>query len=154
MEIYIEKANYNDTLKIDNLLTKLIQDERKYDKNINKNYIVKDFYNKFVNKSDSYIAVAKTENKEIIGYCFAYIEDCGNVYNEKIVQLDALFVEPIYRGNGIAQKLINYITKWSKEKGAKYIELKVCNNNENAIKLYDKLGFKQSKRILLKKLDK
>ena len=154
METYIEKANYNDTLKVDNLLTKLIQDERKYDKNINKNYIVKDFYNKFVNKSDSCIAVAKTGNKEIIGYCFVYIEDYGNVYNEKIVQLDALFVEPIYRGNGIAQKLINYITKWSKEKGAKYIELKVCNNNENAIKLYDKLGFKQSKRILLKKLDK
>lgn len=152
MEIYIEKAKYNDTLEVDKLLTELIQDERKYDDNINKNYVVKDFYNKFVDKSNSCIAVAKTKDKEIVGYCFAFVENCENVYNEKIVQLDALFVKATYRGKGIGQKLIKYITKWSKEKGAKYIELKVCNDNENAIKLYDKCEFKQSKRILLKPL--
>lgn len=155
MEIFIEKASDKDDIEeVDKMLTDLIQDERKYDKNINKDFVVKNFYSQFVNKEDSCIAIAKNQNQEIVGYCFAFVENNGNVYNEKIVQLDALFVKSEYRNNGIAQKLIDFVTNWSKNKGAKYIELKVCSENENAIKLYDKLEFKESKKILLKKIEK
>lgn len=45
MNFIISKANFNDTNEINNMLTCLIQDERKnYDNNINEKYKVKNFY--------------------------------------------------------------------------------------------------------------
>ena len=40
MQFIIEKASFNDAKKANDLLTKLIIDEKKYDKNINEKCIV------------------------------------------------------------------------------------------------------------------
>lgn len=152
MEIFISQATKSDVKEIDKLLTDLIQDERKYDKNINEKYVVKNFYNQFINKENSCIAVAKNETEEIIGYCFAFIENTGDVYKTKIVQLDAIYVKPKFRKNKVGQKLIDYIINWAKSKNANFIELKVCNKNFDAIKLYEKCNFEVSKKIMLMEL--
>lgn len=70
MEIFIKEAIKDDIKEINNLLTDLIQDERQYDENINKNYIVKSYYEQFFEKKDSCIIVAKDENNNILGYGF------------------------------------------------------------------------------------
>lgn len=152
MNIYIKEAVKDDIKEINNLLTDLIQDERQYDENINKNYTVEDYYEQFWEKEDSCIIVAKDENNNILGYGFGFIMNYGNVYDNKVSQLDAVYIKPEYRKKGIARQIIQYFTEWSKRNEVSYIELKVCNNNSKAIELYEKEGFLTDKRILKKKL--
>lgn len=47
-----------------------------------------------------------------------------------------------YWGRGIATALLEKLISWAKEKGIKKINLDVFENNEGAIKLYKKFGFK------------
>ena len=47
-----------------------------------------------------------------------------------------------YWGRGIATTLLEKLISWAKEKGIKKINLDVFENNERAIKLYKKFGFK------------
>lgn len=152
MSIYIKEAIKDDIEEINNLLTDLIQDERQYDKNINKSYIVKNYYEQFFEKKDSCIIVAKDESNNILGYGFGFIMDYGDVYDNKIAQLDAVYIKPEYRKRGIARQIIQYFTEWSKRNKVSYIELKVCNNNKKAIELYEKEGFLTDKKILKKKI--
>lgn len=152
VEIFIKEAIKDDIEEINNLLTDLIQDERQYDENINKNYAVKNYYEQFFYKKDYCIIVAKDKSDNILGYGFGFIIDYGNVYNNKFAQLDALYIKPEHRKKGIARQIIQYFTKWSKNNKVSYIQLKVCNNNNKAIELYEKEGFITDKKILKKKL--
>lgn len=152
MKIFIREAKRDDIKDINNLLTDLIQYERRYDENINKNYVVKNYYEQFLNKKDSCIIVAEDKNNNILGYGFGFIMDYGNVYDNKVAQLDAMYIKPEYRKNGIARQIIQYFIEWSKKNKASYIELKVYNNNNKAIELYEKEGFSIDKKILKKKL--
>lgn len=152
MEISIDEAVKSDIKEINNLLTELIQDERQYDENINKNYVVKEYYEQFLGKENCCIIVAKGKNNKILGYGFGFIIDYGIVYDDKVAQLDAIYIKPEYRKNGIARRIIQYFTKWAKNQCVSYIELKVCNNNKKAIELYEKEGFLNNKQILRKRI--
>lgn len=152
MKFIITIAKLHDIEEINNMLTNLIQDERKnYDDNINENYKVKNFYEQFTNNKDACILIAKYNN-ETLGYVYGFIQNNGNIFNKNIAQIDALFVKEQYRGNGISKKLIQEFTKWAKDKGCSYVELSVCNNNLKAINLYKNEGFKTEKLILKKKV--
>ncbi len=152
MEIFIREAIREDIKEINNMLTALIQDERQYDENINKNYLVENYYEQFLGKKGSCIIVAKSESNNIMGYGFGFIVNYGNVYDNKVSQLDAIYIKPEYRKRGIARKIIQHFTKWSKDNKVSYIELKVCVNNSSAIKLYENEGFCTKKTILKKKI--
>lgn len=146
----ISKAMLNEIQEINNMLTDLIQDERKnYDSNINENYKVQEFYEKFIDSDNKIILVAR-DNDIILGYVYGFIQDNGNLFNNKIAQLDALFVKEQYRGNGIARSLMKDFINWAEEKGAAYIELSVCKDNTNAINLYENEGFSIDKICLRK----
>ena len=55
-----------------------------------------------------------------------------------------------YRGRGIASKLIEDAFERAKERGFKQVSLNCEFDNEGAMKLYEKLGFKPS---YVRKLD-
>lgn len=61
---------------------------------------------------------------------------------ENIIVIHTLVVHPSFMNKGIATKLINFATKYSKEQEMKAIRLDVSVNNMAAIKLYEKLGYK------------
>lgn len=76
MQFVIEKASFNDAKKVNDLLTKLIIDEKIYD------------------DENVCLLVAKTkEKKEIIGYLYGYIRNDGDSTIYKTSVLDALYVE-------------------------------------------------------------
>ena len=152
MDFVICKPKLNNMNKIDNMLTSLIQDERKnYNSNINENYEVKNFYEQYIENENMCILVAK-ENENYMGYIYGFIQENWNLFNNKTAQLDALFVKEQYRGNGIAKSLMKEFINWSKEKGTTYVELSVCKDNTNAISLYEDEGFYIDKILLKKKL--
>lgn len=152
MNFTVSKAKLEEVSEIDSMLTDLIQDEReKYNNNINKNYEVKDFYEKFIDNEDKTIFVAR-ENDMILGYVYGFVQDSGSLYNKKVAQLDALYVKEQYRGKGIARSLMKEFINWAEEKGVVYIELSVCKDNTNAISLYENEGFCIGKICLRKGL--
>lgn len=141
--MYIEVVkSIEDAIKCDELLTELIFSESKYDKNLKRNYIVKNYFeNKYKNK-DNVLYVAKNEENIIIGYAYCKIitEDKDPTISH-IALLDGLYIKSKYRNQGIATKLIDKCKNWSNEIGAKIFELNVISKNKNAFELYKKMGF-------------
>lgn len=50
-------------------------------------------------------------------------------------------------GNGVAEAVISSLIDWAKEHGIRKIDLQVRDDNEGAIRLYKKLGFKEEGHI-------
>ncbi|MBR2786823.1 MAG: GNAT family N-acetyltransferase [Clostridia bacterium] len=152
MNFIISKARLNEASEINDMLTELIHDERKkYNSNINEKYKVEEFYESLMDNDDKIIFVAR-DNDIVLGYVYGFIQDNGNLYNNKVAKLDALFVKERYRGNGIARSLMKEYINWAEEKGVAYIELLVCKDNTNAISLYENEGFCIDKICLRKGL--
>ena len=148
----IEKVvTIKDAKKCDELLTKLIQSEKKYNSNINEKYVVKNCFEKIYNEKNNVIYVAKIEN-EIVGYIYCKIDSIE--YGPTIEQealIDGLYVDENYRKQGIATALINSVKEWAKENEIKYLFINVLEKNKNALSLYYKNNFKDFEKKL--KLD-
>ena len=137
-----ERANICDIL-----LTKLIQDERQYDKSIDKGFVVKDYF-KNVIKNEENILLCYEENNIIKGYI--YLKQIIN-NNKKGYLIDGLYVEELYRNKGIASKLIEKALNITKDNGIEVLEINVMSQNKKAIKLYKKYGFNEFKICFRKK---
>ena len=61
-------------------------------------------------------------------------------------EIDDLFVEKSFQGQGIGQKLLFWGINYIKEQGYEEIILHVAEWNQNAVKLYLKNGFRIAKR--------
>lgn len=151
MEFEIKKCSYNDAIKANDLLTKLIVDEKQYDENINEKCVVKSLYENFFNEDDVALYVANL-NDNIIGYIYGYVQNNGDAKKNIVTVLDALYVLEDFRKKGVGAKLVDSFIKWSLDKNAKYIELKVCDQNKDAIELYSKFNFIQKKIIMVKEI--
>ena len=138
-----EKAN-----KCDVLLTKLIQDERQYDKTIDKDFVVNNYFkNAILNKNN--ILLCYEENSIIKGYI--YLKEITN-NNKKGYMIDGIYVDEEYRQNGIAKALINESIKIINNTDAKFIDINVLANNKIARKIYESFGFNEFKLTLQKEL--
>ena len=131
MVIYMlyRKANNDDADKLDNLLTKLITDEKNYDPKVEL-INVKDFYTNFIDDESKYFEVCE-DNNEIVGYIYSKLE-------ENNAKIDALFVEEAYRNKKIATTLIENFINYCKDNNIKEITIKVLENNIKAKSLYSK----------------
>jgi len=67
--------------------------------------------------------------------------------------IENIAVLPEYRGKGIAKKLINYVFDTYTSKGANRFTLEVDIKNQNAIKLYESIGFRKYTTIHYHKLN-
>ena len=123
------KATKKDAKQLDSLLTKLIEDEREYDPNL-EIIIVRDFYINYINDDTKYLYLCEEDNK-IVGYTYL-------IKNENNIKIDSLYVEKEYRNKGIATNLINEAINYAKLNNKNCITLNVLENNLKAKKLYYK----------------
>ena len=138
--IYDEiSANYCDTL-----LTKLIQDEKKYDSTIDEKFVVKDYFKNII-QDEKNILLCYEEDNKILGYTFLKPIE---VNKEHAYIINGIYVEEEYRKRGIATKLIEESLKILKEKNIKIIDINAFCKNEAAMNLYKKFGFKETKVLM------
>lgn len=130
----------------DNLLTKLIQDERQYDDSIDENFVVKDYFKNVINNKDN-ILLCYEKDKIIKGYIYLKLV---NNDNKKGYLIDGLYVDNEYRNNGIATKLIENALNVIKKANISVVDINVMANNSVAINLYKRFGFNEF-RISLRK---
>lgn len=74
-------------------------------------------------------------NSEYVAGMSLYPSENNTIY------LSYLVVKGGYRNQGIGTKMIQYACQISKNKGYSHIMLNVDNDNPNAERLYEKLGF-------------
>ena len=130
------------------LLTKLVNNESKYNYNIKDDYVINEWFENLYYKENNAIFVAK-ENNIIIGYIYVKVISSDNgptKSNEALI--DGLYVEEEFRKRGIATKLIQKAKKWAENIGCKYVLINVLEGNINAINLYNKEGFKDFEKTL------
>lgn len=72
---------------------------------------------------------------------------CGlGVVENKHIGLFDIVIDKSYRNQGLGQVLIESILAWGKNRGAEYGYLQVLVDNDPAIRLYSKVGFKEEYR--------
>ena len=146
--IIVKVDNLNDARKCNELLTLLIENEAKYNENINKNYIVNNWFENLYNMENNVLYVAK-ENEEIVGYIYCKIITGENgLTNNLEALIDGLYVLEEYRKKGIATALINKAKQWCRNKNVKYIMINVLEDNKTALNLYSKLNFNDYEKTL------
>lgn len=92
--------------------------------------------------------------EKICGFLCLYVpqrERKGFVHTKTGIIL-SMGVDEAYRGKGIGTALISEAEKYLLQKGISALELGVYMFNENAYKLYEKLGFTTIERQMFKKL--
>lgn len=127
-------TNVVDADRCDELLTKLIQDERQYNDTIDDNYIVTNHFNKMLD-DENIIILAYYINEIIVGYIL--IRRTSN----NTCLLDGLYVEKEYRNKGIGKSLLTEAISRIKNMNVKYVDINVMYNNIIAKHIYEKLGF-------------
>ena len=144
----IRKAKLEDCDKLDQLLTLLIRDEVQYDKTIDPGFMVIKFYENFVNDPNRCLLVAE-ENNEIVGYLYGFKKQKDPVSDKKEYLLDALYVDPNYRHQGIGSALIDKFKTWCLESNATCIMVNVCSENKEAKELYKNNNFVTTKETMV-----
>lgn len=127
-------TNVVDADRCDELLTKLIHDERQYNDTIDDNYIATNHFNKML-YDENIIILAYYINKTIVGYIL--IRRTSN----NTCLLDGLYVEKEYRNKGIGKSLLTEAISRIKNMNVKYVDINVMYNNIIAKHIYEKLGF-------------
>lgn len=127
-------TNVVDADRCDELLTKLIHDERQYNDTIDDNYIVTNHFNKMLD-DENIIILAYYINEIIVGYIL--IRRTSN----NTCLLDGLYVEKEYRNKGIGNSLLKDAISRIKNMNVKYVDINVMYNNIIAKHIYEKLGF-------------
>lgn len=98
------------------------------------------YVDKLFNFGEILVAV---ENDNIVGVACAYM----NNMELKTFFLQMIFVDRFHQHKGIARLLLEKLFEISKEHGMHYGRLTVDRSNVNAQKLYEKMGFFDSKEI-------
>ncbi len=89
------------------------------------------------------IFVAKIQDN-IVGYITFNIKEKNNpsMRYRKQLQIEAICIDEKNRGEGIGTELLEYAKKLGKENNCTDLYLTVNKENEKAIKIYEKFGFK------------
>lgn len=143
----LRDATPADAARLDALLTKLIRYEAQYDSNFIDSYVVIDNYLDRIGLEDHKLLLIEDEG-EIVAFLYGFLYEIPGMLAKPIAILDALYVEEAYRWKGCAAQLISAFKSFAAESGACRIELKVLSNNETALRLYEKLSFKETKKYM------
>ncbi|MGC8600193.1 MAG: GNAT family N-acetyltransferase [Nitrososphaeria archaeon] len=104
--------------------------------------IIKNQLKNLLNSEKAAVFAARVDGA-LAGYAIVVVEgDIADFWD--------LVVKKEYRNIGIGTSLIKDVEKFAKEKGCVAIKLDVNAENENAIKLYEKLGYKKVSFIMMK----
>jgi GNAT superfamily N-acetyltransferase len=83
-------------------------------------------------------------NDKVIGYCLL-TNYYSNEYGGRMVMIDEFYIDAAFRGQGLGSAFLKKMMIENK-RGAVAYQLEVFYGNENALRLYKKLGFQDHKR--------
>lgn len=94
-------------------------------------------------ESGPYEIIVAMEKEKVIGAITLYKIELFTFDHYPALELFNLGVDSDYRGQGIAEKIFDYVLAYAKEKGYRSISVNCGANAHAAHKLYEKMGFSQ-----------
>lgn len=154
MDIVVEIPNIEDFKRVNELAVQVHEMHVTWNPDIFKSVkevINKEYFDNLIKNEEIYIAKV---DKEIVGYIIFNIKEKENpsMRYRKQLNIDAICVDERYRGKGIGTKILESIKEIAKTKGCTDLYLTVNQENENAIKVYEKFGFKVKNIAYMMKL--
>jgi len=141
--IKIRKAGPEDLATLRLFEQDLIRTERPFDPTLKKDPINYYDLEKMMGDPDVELVVAEEEGK-IIGSGYALIKKAKHYLDhENYAYLGFMYVLPGLRGQGVNALIIDRLMKFARAKGLSEIRLEVYEENESAIKAYEKSGFEK-----------
>jgi len=103
----------------------------------------KDYIKEMNERDDRFFIVAREDDKIVGALTFI-----SSPYERYKHQGDlSMSVDKSHWGRGIGSSLIKFLIDWGENNGLKRIELRVDINNDRAINLYRKFGFREEGRL-------
>lgn len=140
----IRKAKRNDVIEIVRMLAndKLGKTREAFSVPLPEVYY--DAFDKIVSDENQELMVVVGENNEIIGTLqlsfIQYLTYRGGIR----AQIEAVRIREDQRGKGLGEKLFNWAIERAQEKGAHLLQLTTDKKRPDALRFYEKLGFKAS----------
>ena len=93
--------------------------------------------------SPNAVVMVAEEDHQVVASGYALLQKAKKQYYnfEEYAYLGFMFVKSEYRGKGINQLVLDQLLKWTKSKGISEVRLDVYEQNESAVKAYEKAGF-------------
>lgn len=141
--ITIRPADNNDLPKLAEFLQILVDAERPFDSTLKEGEIFYyDIKELIVDKATEIMVVES--NNEIIGSGYAQIREAKPYEKHEFFgYIGFMFVSPEFRGKGISGLLLEALKKWILSQGTTEVRLQVYDENESAVRAYEKAGFKK-----------
>ena len=100
-----------------------------------------DAFHKINNDPNQYLMVLCSK-ETIIGTCHLTLMHSLTFTGSTRLQIEAVRIHSDYRGQNIGQKMIELAINWGKEHDAQIFQLTTNKQRVEALKFYEKLGFK------------
>lgn len=121
----------------------IIRIERPFDPTLDKDPISYYDIKKLIFSNDAEVIVA-VDGTKIVGSAYVKIKKAAPyLKHENYAYLGFMFVEPEYRGRGINRMIIEELHTWTKSRNLTEVRLEVYNDNDSALRAYEKAGFKR-----------
>jgi GNAT superfamily N-acetyltransferase len=147
----IRKATLDDLGILSDFEQGLIKAERPMDPTIQEGEISYYDIGAFIRADDTEVVVAEFEG-QIVASGYARIKDDRHyLKHDKQGYLGFMFVIEEHRGKGLNKLIIEELVKWCRDRAIYEIRLDVYQDNPQAIKAYEKSGFK--KHMITMRLD-
>lgn len=87
-----------------------------------------------------FVVVAEDTNGQVVGGMVGSVDPCW--FGRDAIASDlALFIDPQHRGGMLVVRLVKAFVQWSRLAGAKQIRPGVTTGSEQAVALYERMGF-------------
>ena len=135
------EATLDDLSRLVELEQAIIESERPYNSSIKDENV--SYYDlvSLIGEIDTKLLVVEIEG-QIIGSGYAQVRNSRPYFkHSRHCYLGFIFVEPDFRGQGLAKTILDRLIQWGKSQGLSTFQLDVYSANQYAVKLYEKLGF-------------
>jgi GNAT superfamily N-acetyltransferase len=86
------------------------------------------------------LAVAR-DGVRVVGHLVGKLQEPDSMRTQRFAELESLRVDPDHRKSGIGGMLVDYFFQWARQRGARQASVSAFAANEDAVRLYGRLGF-------------
>lgn len=156
MNIRIRRAKREDVPAISALSQRLFEHERQYTDEFDMGWSEgkdgKEFFTKRIGSRSSFVFLAEFDGR-IVGYILIKIDRFAWRSYNPIAEITNLSVDPMYRGQRVGTKLLDYAKAMAKKRGAKRMTVEALTDNEGALRFYRARGFMPFSMLSILKID-
>jgi len=144
MVINLREAKLSDLDKLLEFEQGVIASERPFDESLKDEDVTYYDIKKLITDANTKLVVAEHEG-ELVASGYALIKKSEHFEkHDYFSYLGFMFVSAKYRRKGINKQVLDSLVEWSRSKGIKEIRLEVFEQNQSAVRAYEKCCFKKT----------